>query len=90
MGAVSDRIGRRPAIVTAMGVQALAFVGFATVQGLAGLVTTAIAFGLSYGTISALFPAIVSDFFGPEQAGSLMGFLFALAGSVAAWGPLAA
>ena len=69
MGAVSDRIGRRPAIVTAMGVQALAFVGFATVQGLAGLVTTAIAFGLSYGTISALFPAIVGDFFGPEQAG---------------------
>ena len=47
-------------------------------------------FGFSYGTISTLFAAIVGDFFGREQAGSLVGFLFALAGSTAAWGTLAA
>jgi MFS transporter, OFA family, oxalate/formate antiporter len=90
MGALSDRIGRRPALVGAMALQAVAFGGFASAQGLQALVVTAIAFGFSYGTISALFAAIVGDLFGPEQAGSLVGFLFALAGLVAAWGPLVA
>ena len=90
MGALSDRMGRRPAIIGAMGLQAVAFLGFATVQSLTALVATAVAFGFAYGTVSALFPAIVGDFFGPEEAGSLVGFVFAVAGSVAAWGPLGA
>jgi MFS family permease len=90
MGALSDRTGRRPAIVAAMALQAIAFGGFASAQGLSALVVTSVAFGFSYGTISALFAAIVSDLFGPEQAGSLVGFLFALAGVLAAWGPLVA
>jgi len=90
MGAVSDRIGRRPAIVAAMALQAVAFIGFASVQTLQALVVTAVGFGVSYGTVSALFPAIVGDFFGPEQAGSLVGFLFAFAGALAAWGPVVA
>lgn len=90
MGPVSDRVGRRPALVTAMGIQAIAFLAFSAAHGLGALVVTAIAFGYSYGTISALFPAIVGDFFGAEQAGTLVGFLFMLAGSLAAWGPLVA
>ena len=90
MGPVSDRVGRRPALVAGTTLQAVAFLAFSAVQGLDGLVLTAAAFGFSYGTISALFPAIVGDFFGPDQAGTLVGFLFMLAGSIAAWGPLAA
>ena len=90
MGPVSDRVGRRPALVAGTTIQAIAFLAFSAVQGLDGLVLTAAAFGFSYGTISALFPAIVGDFFGPDQAGTLVGFLFMLAGSIAAWGPLAA
>jgi len=90
MGAVSDRIGRRLTIVGAMTLQAVAFGGFATVRDLPALAGTAVAFGFSYGAISALFAAIVGDLFGPERAGSLVGFLFALAGSLAAWGPLVA
>jgi MFS family permease len=90
MGAISDRTGRRPAIVGAMALQAVAFAGFASAHGLHALVVTAVAFGFSYGTISALFAAIVGDLFGPEQAGSLVGFLFAVAGTLAAWGPLVA
>ena len=89
-GALSDRTGRRPAIVAAMALQAVAFFGFAGARELQALVVTAVAFGVSYGTISALFPAIVGDFFGPEHAGSLVGFLFAFGGALAAWGPLAA
>ena len=90
MGPISDRVGRRPALVAGTAIQAVAFLAFSAVQDLDGLVLTAAAFGFSYGTISALFPAIVGDFFGPDQAGTLVGFLFMLAGSIAAWGPLAA
>ena len=90
MGAVSDVVGRRPAIVGAMAMQGLAFLGFSSAQSLHALAVTTIAFGFAYGTVSALFPAIVGDFFGPEQAGSLVGFLFAFSGALAAWGPLGA
>ncbi|MGH7325171.1 MAG: MFS transporter, partial [Candidatus Rokuibacteriota bacterium] len=46
--------------------------------------------GYSYGAVSTLFTAIVGDFFGREQAGTLVGVLFAMAGSMAAWGPVIA
>jgi MFS family permease len=90
MGAVSDRIGRRPTIGGAMLLQTLAFLGFTVTHELAPLYATALLFGFSYGTISTLFAAIVGDFFGREHAGSLVGLLFALAGSMAAWGTLGA
>jgi len=90
MGAVSDRIGRRPTIAGGMLLQTLAFLGFAVVRDLIPLYATAILFGFSYGTISTLFAAIIGDFFGREQAGSIVGFVFMLAGSVAAWGTLGA
>jgi MFS family permease len=90
MGALSDRLGRRPTVAIALAMQALAFLGFVVAHGLLALYATALAFGYSYGAVSALFPAVISDFFGREQAGALVGFLFALAGSMAAWGPLGA
>ncbi|MBI3031486.1 MAG: MFS transporter [Candidatus Rokubacteria bacterium] len=90
MGVVSDRIGRKPALALVIALQAAAFLGFTLVGGLSSLYLVALVFGFSYGAVSTLFPAIVGDFFGREQAGSLVGFLFALAGSMAAWGPLVA
>jgi MFS transporter, OFA family, oxalate/formate antiporter len=90
MGPLSDRIGRRPTLAVAMVLQAAAFAGFATAHALPALFASAAAFGYSYGTISTLFPAIVGDFFGRGAAGALVGFLFMLAGSMAAWGPLGA
>jgi MFS family permease len=90
MGAASDRIGRRPALAVALTLQAAAFVGFALARELPGLYAASLVFGFSYGAGSTLFPAAVADFFGREHAASLAGLLFALAGSLAAWGPLAA
>jgi len=90
MGAVSDRIGRRPAVGMAMALQAIAFLGFLAAYELPMLFGTAFVFGYSYGAISTLFPAIVGDFFGRRQAGALVGFLFAFAGAMAGWGPLIA
>jgi len=90
MGGVSDRIGRRPTVGIAMALQAVAFTGFLGAHGLITLFGTAVVFGYSYGAISTLFPAIVGDFFGRGQAGVLVGFLFALAGAMAGWGPVIA
>ncbi|MFQ5829087.1 MAG: MFS transporter [Candidatus Methylomirabilia bacterium] len=90
MGGVSDRIGRKAALTIALLLQGLSFAGFTAVSGLYSLYLAAVGFGFSYGAISALFPAIVGDFFGREEAGSLVGFLFALSGSMAALGPLGA
>lgn len=90
MGPLSDRIGRRPTLAVAMVLQAIAFGGFASAHALPALFLSAAAFGYSYGTISTLFPAMVGDFFGRGAAGALVGFLFMLAGSMAAWGPLGA
>ncbi len=91
MGGVSDRIGRKPAAGIAMVVQAVGFLGFLLAgHGLAVLFGAALLFGYSYGAISTLFPAIVGDFFGRGQVGAIVGFLFAVAGAMAGWGPLIA
>jgi MFS family permease len=90
MGYVSDRIGRRTTIGVAMALQAAAFLAFTVAHDLPALYATAFVFGYSYGTITTLFSAIVGDFFGEAQAGTLVGFLFMVAGSMGAWGPLAA
>lgn len=90
MGAVSDRIGRKSALAISIALQALAFVGFVAVGELSTLYLVAMGFGFSYGAVSTLFPAIVGDFFGRAEAGHVVGFLFALAGSMAAVGPLGA
>jgi len=90
MGWISDRIGRRTTIAISMLLQAAAFMAFTAARDLPALYAAAFLFGYSYGAITTLFPAIVGDFFGHEHAGTLVGFLFMLAGVTSAWGPLAA
>src|SRR2546428_11329369 len=89
MGAVSDRIGRKPAVGVAMALQAVGFLGFPLAgRGLPLLFGDALVFGYSYGAISTLFPAIVGDFFGRGQAGAIVGFPLPLARAMAGSGPL--
>ena len=90
MGALSDRIGRRAALAAGFALQAIAFAAFPSARALPALYAAAAAFGFSYGAISALFPAVVSDFFGREHSGSLVGLLFTLAAPLAAGGPVGA
>jgi MFS family permease len=70
--------------------QATAFVGFSQARELSALYATSLVFGSSYGAASTLFTAAVTDFFGREHAASLAGLLFALAASMAAFGPFGA
>ena len=90
MGPISDRMGRKPALVFGTAAQAAAFLAYAHVASVEALAMTTVAFGYSYGAVSTLFPAAVADFFGRSAAGAIVGFLFMSAGSMAAWGPVAA
>jgi MFS family permease len=89
MGAVSDRLGRRRTLAIALLLQALAFVALAKAASLAGLLGAALLFGFSYAVGGVMFAAIVADFFGRAHAGTLVGALFAIAGTASAWGPAA-
>jgi len=90
IGTISDRIGRVPTLGLCFLLQALGFTGFAFSTGLASLYLAAAVFGLAYGGVTALFPAIIGDFYGRTSVGSIAGFIFAVSGSPAAFGPLIA
>jgi len=90
LGPISDRIGCIAALGLCLFLQAAAFAGFLFSTGLASLYPAAAVFGFSYGGATALFPAIVGDFYGRTAVGAIVGFIFALAGSPAAFGPLIA
>jgi MFS family permease len=88
LGALSDVLGRRPTLAAALLLEALGFAGLAAAGGIASLVAAATLFGFAYGAITALMPAIVTDYFGPARAASLVGVVFGAAGTPAAVGPL--
>lgn len=90
MGALSDRIGRRPTLAIALGLQALSFLSLALAGSAPALLASAALFGYCYGAISSLMPSIVGDYYGPAHAGSLVGIIFGVAGPASALGPLLA
>ena len=90
IGPISDRLGRVPTLGLCLFLQALSFLGFTLSTGLSLLYPAAAVFGFSYGGVTALFPALIGDFFGRISIGAIVGFIFALAGSPAAVGPLIA
>jgi MFS family permease len=90
IGTVSDRFGRVPTLGMCLLLQAIGFLGFAASGGLGLLYAGAALFGFSYGGVTALFPALIGDFFGRAEVGAIVGFVFAVAGSPAAFGPLIA
>ena len=89
-GPVSDRSDRRRVAVIAFAVETLGFLGMAASQDLWLLYPSAVAFGFAYGSGVTVFPALVADYFGREHAGTIVGRIFATAGSLAAIGPYTA
>jgi MFS family permease len=90
IGPISDRLDRAQTLGLCLLLQALSFLGFRASTGLSFLYPAAAVFGFSYGGVTALFPALIGDFFGRMAIGAIVGFIFALAGSPAAFGPLIA
>jgi MFS family permease len=90
MGAVSDRVGRKPALLIGLAVETGAFAGFVAAAGVPALALSSLAFGFAYASVSVTYPPILADYFGRAHAGAIVGGLFAIAGSASAVGPVAA
>jgi len=71
-------------------VETASFVGMAGSNSLWLLYPSAAAFGFAYGGGVVVFPPLVADLFGRAHAGSIVGRIFATAGTMAAIGPYAA
>jgi OFA family oxalate/formate antiporter-like MFS transporter len=93
-GTISDRIGRKNAIIAMSAFQGLIMLamyhGFITFGLSAGLVIGASFIGFNYGGIFALFPAITADYFGDQQVGRNYGWVFTAYGVAGLLGPLLA
>lgn len=87
VGAMSDRVGRLPSLAVILATQALVFALLPSSDSWATLFIEAVAFGFAYGGGTTLFAALVGDYYGPSAVGSIVGFVFAIAGSAAAMGP---
>lgn len=90
MGEVSDRAGRKPALLIGLGVETASFAALMGATGVPGLAMSSLAFGFGYASVSVTYPPMLADFFGRAHAGAIVGALFAVAGSASALGPVAA
>jgi predicted MFS family arabinose efflux permease len=76
IGTISDRFGRVATLAMCLLLQGVSFAGFTISTVLLPLYTAAAVFGFSYGGITALFPALLGDFFGRIEIGAIVGFIF--------------
>jgi len=93
-GMISDRIGRKAAIIAMSAFQGIIMLmlyhGFITFGLATGLIIGASFVGFNYGGIFALFPAITADFFGNKEVGRNYGWVFTSYGVAGLAGPLLA
>jgi MFS family permease len=75
LGGIADRLGRPLSLVVMVGGMALAFLLWAFSESFWPLAAFAFAFGLFYGGWVALMPAVVADYFGPRNLGTLIGVI---------------
>jgi MFS family permease len=76
LGGAADRLGRPLSFMAMFVGMALAFVIWAFSTELWALAVFACVFGLFYGGFVALAPAVVTDYFGGRNAGSIIGILY--------------
>jgi MFS family permease len=86
LGAISDFIGRKKTLFICIVFQVFSWFWIIWVREAWMINLFSWTFGLSYAGISAMLPAIVGDFFGRKNAGSITGIIFAIDGLCAAAG----
>ncbi len=87
-GSISDRVGRKPVLGLTLSLQVFSWLWILGVDRSWMLIVFSCIYGFSYGGVSALFPAIIGDYFGRLKAGSVIGAMFTITGPSAALGPL--
>ncbi len=80
-GSVSDRFGRKPAILMMCALSVLACLGFLRTAGSFGILLSGLCLAaFAYGGYLALMPSLTADYFGPKNVGANYGLVFS------AWG----
>ena len=74
-GTVSDRIGRRVALIIVYLLHTAAFALFALMPGPVGFTVSALLFGVSAWSIPAIMAAACGDVLGPRLAPAALGFI---------------
>ena len=90
IGALADRFGRRPTLLIMQVSMALTYVVWLTATQDSSLMLFALWFGLSYGGIVSLLPAICMDLFGARAVSGVIGTLYSGAGIGNFLGPVLA
>jgi MFS family permease len=76
LGGVADRIGRQRALLVMFSGMGLALVVWACSTAFWGLAAFAFAYGLFYGAIVAILPALMMDYFGGRNVSGIIGALY--------------
>jgi MFS family permease len=87
LGGVADRLGRRQSLAGAFLLMACMLVWWLMSTSVWALLLFATLFGLGYGGIVALLPALTTDYFGVRQAGAIIGWLYTSAAIGSLLGP---
>jgi predicted MFS family arabinose efflux permease len=90
IGALADRLGRTWTLALMQGSMALSYGLWYVAGGWLALAVFAVWFGLSYGGIVSLLPAICMDMFGARAVASIVGTLYSAAALGNLLGPVAA
>jgi len=86
-GSVSDRFGRRIALVGVFTLQGIAYALFGITSELAAVYLSAVLFALTAWSIPALMAALAGDVFGPRLAPAALGLMTVIFGVGQALGP---
>jgi len=90
IGALADRLGRLRTLTLLQASMALSYLLWWDAMGYVELAGFALWFGLSYGGIVALLPALCMDLFGARAVSSIIGTLYTGAGAGNLFGPVLA
>jgi predicted MFS family arabinose efflux permease len=89
-GSIADAIGRKWAMVIILFIQSIAYLLFAVWTGAAGIVVSAVLFGITAWGIPAIMAVVCGDIVGPLMAPAAYGFLTLFHGFGQAAGPYVA
>lgn len=82
-GALSDRFGRKPLVISGWGVYALVYLAFAVAQTPAAIIVTFLVYGLYYGLCEPTERAWAADLAPPHLRGTVLGWYHATIGIAA-------
>lgn len=75
-GLLADRIGAKPALLGALGLQAASVLTYLVARDLGALYGLSVVFGLAYGGAMPLYPLITREYFGERAMGTAYGAVF--------------